>query len=579
VTTRRVWAPRASRVDLVTQAGAVSMEAVGGGWWSVALPAPLEGSDYAFSIDGGEARPDPRSRFQPEGVHSFSRPVDFGSFSWSDARWRPPPLSASILYELHVGTFTKEGTFDAAIGKLAHLVDLGVTHVELMPVAEYSGERNWGYDGVDLFAPHHIYGGPLGLMRFVDACHAGGLGVIVDVVYNHLGPDGAYLDIFGPYTTDRYRTPWGPAINLDGTDSDEVRRFLCDNALAWLRDYHCDGLRIDAVHAMFDNSAFPFLEQLGSEVRWLAASTGKALVIIAESDLNQPALVTPVEAGGRGLDAQWNDDFHHAIHSLITGERAGYYIDFGSVEVLARSLMKVFVFDGRFSAFRRRSHGRPVGNLRADHFVGFIQNHDQIGNRARGERLGHLVDADLLKMAAAALFMGPFVPMLFQGEEWNASSPFLYFTGYSDPALAEAVRNGRREEFAHFADVKDIPDPQDPATFDRSKLNWEERDREPHLDILNWYKALIKLRMETSDFLDPKRDSLSVLYNDRHGWLLMRRRRSVVIFNFGPQRTMIPVENLEPRLRIALASQPGTRLAADFADVPSRTVAILIPED
>lgn len=579
MSTRRVWAPRASMVDLVTRRGSVPMEQVGGGWWSVELPSSLEKSDYAFSLDGGEPRPDPRSQFQPEGVHGFSRPVDFGSFSWTDQGWRPPPLSASIIYELHVGTFTMEGTFDGAISKLDQLVELGITHVELMPIAEYSGDRNWGYDGVDLFAPHHSYGGPMGLMRFVDACHARGLGVIIDVVYNHLGPDGAYLSLFGPYTTDRYRTPWGSAINLDGAESEEVRRFLCDNAVAWLRDYHCDGLRIDAVHAFFDMSAFHFLEQLRSEVRWLEASLGRSLVIIAESDLNQPALVTPPEAGGQGLDAQWNDDFHHAIHSLITTERAGYYIDFGSLEAFARSLTNVFVYDGKFSAFRRRNHGRPVGDLSAHRFVGFIQNHDQIGNRALGERLGQLVDVNLLKMAAAALFTGPFVPMLFQGEEWNASTPFLYFTGYSDRALGDAVRTGRRQEFAHIAEVKDVPDPQDRATFDRSKLNWAERDEEPHRDILNWYKSLVELRRHFRDFVDPDRRSLSVSYDEASRWLLIQRRRSVVLFNFGLEHISIPLRNRGNQLKIALASQPESRIGVDHADIPGRTVTILVPEE
>jgi maltooligosyltrehalose trehalohydrolase len=579
VSKRRVWAPRASRVDLVTVDETLPMASDSRGWWEIELHPPLESVDYAFSLDGSDPRPDPRSRYQPSGVHGFSRPVDFATFKWTDTNWRPRPLSAAIIYELHIGTFTEDGTFDAAITRLDYLVDLGVTHVELMPIAEYSGDHNWGYDGVDLFAPHHAYGGPAGLMRLVDACHSRGLAVILDVVYNHFGPDGAYLAEFAPYLTERYRTPWGAAVNLDDAGSDEVRRFLCDSALAWLRDYHCDGLRIDAVHAIFDASAIHFLEQLASEVRLLEASVGRPIALIAESDLNQPAIVTPVEAGGRGLDAQWNDDFHHALHSLITNERSGYYADFGDLGHLAQAFSDIFVFAGQFSEFRQRSHGRPVKGLSADRFVAFVQNHDQVGNRACGERLGHIVDLDLLQMAVAALLTGPFTPMLFQGEEWNASSPFLYFTSYRDEALADAVRKGRRAEFQHFHQEIEVPDPQALDTFARSKLHWDERELKDHGHILNWYKSLIKLRRELRDLVDARRESISVDYDESARWLLERRGHCFVVFNFAPEWRGVHIPKDALGAEIVLASKSEVRLIDGVIHLAPRSVAILAPRD
>jgi maltooligosyltrehalose trehalohydrolase len=576
---RRVWAPRASRVDLVTAQETLPMESGSSGWWEIDLQPSLDSVDYAFSLDGGEPRPDPRARYQPNGVHGFSRPVDFSTFKWTDANWRAAPLSAAIIYELHIGTFTDEGTFDSAIEKLDYLVDLGITHIELMPIAEYSGDRNWGYDGVDLFAPHHAYGGPAGLMRLVDACHSRRLAVIIDVVYNHFGPDGAYFAEFGPYLTDRYRTPWGAAINLDDAGSDEVRRFLCDSALAWLRDYHCDGLRIDAVHAIFDASAIHFLEQLASEVRLLEASVGRPIALIAESDLNQPAIVTPLEAGGLGLDAQWNDDFHHALHSLISDERSGYYIDFGDLAHLAHAFTDIFVFAGQFSQFRQRRHGRPVKGLSGDRFVAFVQNHDQVGNRACGERLGHIVDLDLLQMAVAMLLTGPFAPMLFQGEEWNASSPFLYFTSYRDEELADAVRKGRRAEFKHFHQVAEVPDPQALDTFTRSKLHWDEREQQDHGRILTWYKSLITLRRELKDLVDPRRESISVAYDESARWLLERRGHCFLAFNFARERRMVHIPNDASDAEIVLTSKGDVRLGTGMIDLPPRSVVILAPKD
>ncbi|HJU11031.1 MAG TPA: malto-oligosyltrehalose trehalohydrolase [Candidatus Binataceae bacterium] len=418
--TLRVWAPKAKTLVLEIDNQLLSMHPENVGWWSIETELVQPGVDYAFVLDGGNPLPDPRSQSQPDGVHGRSRIIDHESFRWSDQHWNPPPLSSAIVYELHIGTFTPEGTFDAAIKKLDYLTGLGVTHVELMPVAEFSGDRGWGYDGVDLYAPHHAYGGPEGLKRLVDACHARGLAVLLDVVYNHFGPSGNYLAQFGPYQTGHYRTPWGDAVNFDGPGSTEVRRFLCDNALMWLRDYHIDGLRLDAIHAIVDTSAINFLEQLANEVSALQARLGRHLVLIAESNLNDPRIIHPIEAGGYGIDAQWSDDFHHALHTLLTGERSGYYADFGTLAPLAKALRQAFVYDGCYSQYRERCHGRSPIGLSGHRFLGYSQTHDQVGNRAKGERSSMLMNVDRLKIAAALVMTGPFVPMLFQGEEWGA---------------------------------------------------------------------------------------------------------------------------------------------------------------
>jgi maltooligosyltrehalose trehalohydrolase len=410
----RVWAPAARTVEVECAGAQIAAALESGGWWRAEVSGAPHGADYAFIVDGGRPLPDPRSRWQPRGVHAPSRIVDHAAFKWTDDRWNAPPLGSAIIYEAHVGTFTAEGTFDAAIARLDYLAALGVTHLELMPVAAFAGDRGWGYDGVDLFAPHHAYGGPDGLKQLVDACHARGLAVLLDVVYNHFGPSGNYLSQFGPYLTDRYKTPWGDAVNLDGRGSDEVRRYFCDNALAWLRDYHLDGLRIDAVHAIVDTSAVHLLEQMAREVGELSLELGRRLVLIAESDLNDPRLVRPAEIGGYGLDAMWCDDFHHAVHTVLTGERSGYYADFGCLADLAKALTAGFVYDGRYSEYRGRSHGRPPIGVPAKSFVAFVQNHDQVGNRAAGERLSHLASAGRAKIAAAILMIAPMVPIIFR---------------------------------------------------------------------------------------------------------------------------------------------------------------------
>ncbi len=552
------------------------MRAEDDGWWSVELNEPLARADYGFSIDGGEPRPDPRSPSQPEGPFGFSRPVDHTRFKWTDAGWRQPPLGSAVIYECHIGTFSKSGTFDGAIERLSYLKDLGITHLEVMPVAEFEGERGWGYDGVDLWAPHHAYGGPDGLKRLVDACHAAGLGAILDVVYNHLGPSGNFLQQYGPYHTNRYKTPWGGAINLDDAGSDEVRRFLCDNALMWTRDYHFDALRLDAVHAIFDASAIHFLEQLAAEVHAHSAQLGRPLAVIAESDLNQPRIVTAPEAGGYGLDAEWSDDFHHAIHAFLTGERSGYYEDFGSLGNIAKALFNVFVYNGNRSKFRRRAHGRPVRGLTGDRFVVCIQNHDQVGNRARGERLGYLVSPEHLKIAAAILITSPYIPLIFQGEEWAASSPFQYFVDYRDPKLAAAVRDGRRKEFAHFIDDPEkVPDPQAVETFMRSKLNWDERDQEPHREILDWYRSLIALRHRTPGLCDPRLEHTSIEFDEVARWLSMRRGRTLVVCNFADLSQQLPLREDASTLEVLLASSSSGTIGERHILMPPSSVAIL----
>ena len=571
-----VWAPLAERVDLQLGDRRLAMARDEDGWWSVEAQAG-PGSDYAFRVDGGDPLPDPRSPWQPHGVHGPSRCVDHGAFSWNDARWQSPPLSSALIYELHVGTFTPEGTFDAVIGKLGHLRDLGVSHVELMPVNAFAGARGWGYDGVDLYAPHEAYGGPDGLKRLVDACHREGLAVILDVVYNHLGPEGAYLGRFGPYFSEGYATAWGPAVNLDGPHSDGVRAFIVDNALMWLRDYHIDGLRLDAVHAIVDTSAVHILEELAAATRDLAARLGRHLFLIAESNRNDPRVVTSWERGGYGLDAQWSDDLHHAIHTVLTGERDGYYRDFGRLEHLAKALTDVFVYDGRYSPFRQRRHGRPVGDLPADRFVTCLQNHDQIGNRARGERIGHLVSERLLRVGAALALTAPTTPLLFQGEEWGAGAPFQFFTDYQDPALADAVRAGRRGEFAAFGwDPEEIPDPQAPETFRRSTLDWDEIEREPHAPILDWYRQLIGLRRTHPDLATGRRDAVRAWYDQAERWLAFTRGSITVACNLAARRVSVPLPTHRPR-RVLLASDAPLAVHETRVDLPPEAVIVLGP--
>jgi maltooligosyltrehalose trehalohydrolase len=571
--TFRVWATLPKNIELQINGRIFPMVRGENNWWTAEVSSAKPGDDYGFILDGDGPFPDPRSPSQPNGVHKLSRLVDQNNFQWTDEQFQAPPLASAIIYELHVGTFTPQGTFLSTIEKLNHLISLGVTHVELMPVVEFSGNHGWGYDGVDLFAPHHALGAPDDLKKLVDACHARGLTVILDVVYNHLGPSGNYLAKFAPYFTKKFASPWGEGINFDGADSDEVRRFFCDNALMWLRDYHFDGLRLDAVHGIVDTSATHILEQLKIEVENLSAQLGRNLVLIPESDLNDPRLLWPREHGGFQLDAQWSDDFHHALHTVLTGEKTGYYSDFGKLENLAKAFQKAFVYDGKFSAHRRRVHGRPIGNLSGHRFLGYLQNHDQIGNRAMGERSAQLMTLGKLKIGAALVLTSPFIPLLFQGEEWGASTPFFYFTDYQEPELANAVREGRCKEFAAFGwKPEDTADPQALKTFEKSKLNWPEISHAPHAEILDWHKKLIQLRRDEADLSDGRLDCVKIRYDEFARWLVMERGDISVVSNFASHSQSIPLR--VEKHKTLLASEPGVNAASGSVFLPPESLAI-----
>jgi maltooligosyltrehalose trehalohydrolase len=572
--TFRVWAIVPKKVELQLEGEIFPMTRDERGWWAVEVPQAKAGDNYGFILDGAGPFPDPRSPLQPGGVHKLSQLVDHDAFSWKSKNFQARPLSFGIIYELHIGTFTPRGSFLSAIERLEHLAALGVTHVELMPVVEFSGNHGWGYDGVDLFAPHRNYGTPDDLKKLVDACHSHGLAVILDVVYNHLGPAGNYLSKFSPYFTKKFASAWGEGINFDGPDSDEVRRFFCDNALMWLRDYHFDGLRLDAVHGIVDTSAVHILEQLKMEVEKLSLQTGRRLVLIPESDLNDPRLLHPRERGGYQLDAQWSDDFHHALHTVLTGERTGYYSDFGKISDIAKALGGAFVYDGNYSAHRRRVHGRPALDLGGRRFLGYLQNHDQIGNRARGERSGQLMSLGQLKIGATLVFTSPFLPMLFQGEEWAASTPFYYFTDYQEPELANAVREGRCREFAAFGwKPEDTADPQARETFERSKLKWDEISKSSHADMLDWHKKLIQLRRVEPDFLSDELKDVHTHYDEQARWLVVERKSLSIVCNFADLPRHIPIH--EGARKVLISSQKQIHLTNAFLDLPAESVAVL----
>jgi maltooligosyltrehalose trehalohydrolase len=571
-----VWAPNPRTVELVVEDRTVPMRRDDASWWHATVESAGAGTRYGFRLDGGPVRPDPRSAWQPEGIDALSAVVDHGAFRWTDDRWRGLSLRGAVLYELHVGTFSAAGTFDGVIEHLPHLVELGVDAIELMPVAEFSGDHGWGYDGVDLFAPHHTYGGPDGLKRLIDACHSHGLGVVLDVVYNHLGPAGNYLSEFGPYFSTRHRTNWGDAVNFDGPGAPEVRRFVLDNAVMWLRDYHVDGLRLDAVHAIVDESAVSILEALAVEVDALATQLGRPLFLVAESDLNDPRFVRSRDAGGMGLDASWADEWHHALHAALTGERAGYYEDFGSLTLLAKALRQAWVYDGTWSPHRGRHHGRPPTGLAGHQFVVCIQNHDQAGNRACGDRIGALVDPRRLAVAAALLLTGPFTPLLFQGEEWGATAPFPYFSDHRDPELGRAVSEGRRREFARFGwRPEDIPDPQDPETFRSARLDWSERAHASHDALLAWYRALVGLRRAVSDLSDPRLDRTAVEVDEATATLTIVRGSMLVLVNLGESEHTF----LRRNVRLLAASDEAVRVGPDGVAVPPDAVAIVAPAE
>jgi maltooligosyltrehalose trehalohydrolase len=569
-----VWAPFARTIEVQAGSKRFAMASKERGWWSAEVASAGPGVDYGFVINSLEPPlPDPRARWQPNGVHGESRVVDDAVFPWSDGGWQSPPLSSALIYELHIGTFTGGGTFKAAEAHLDYLKELGVTHVELMPVANFPGKRGWGYDGVNLYAPFHAYGGPDDLKHFVNACHETGLAVLLDVVYNHLGPVGNYLSRFGPYFTSNHSTPWGDAVNFEDAGASEVRRFLIDNAVMWLRDYHMDGLRLDAVHAFNDRSAIHFLEQIAGEIRSLEAALGKHFVLIAESDLNDPRIVKAEEAGGYGLDAQWSDDFHHALFSVISGERAGYYADFGSLADLAKSLRCVFVYDGNYSEHRGRNHGRQVVGLSGHRFVGFVQNHDQVGNRAKGERISHEAGVGRAKIASALVLTAPFVPMLFQGEEFGASSAFLYFTDYDDPELGRLISEGRKKEFVAFGwSPEEIPDPQQDQTFTSSKLKWSELNEQPHAALLRWHQDLIRLRRSHRELSDGNLNAVQVRFEEQAQWLVLERGDLRIACNLGQEPVDVEIGG---GAQVLLASDDSIGLSGSSLRLGPDSVAVV----
>lgn len=519
-----VWAPKAAEVKLhLLGSGGreQSMEAKDNGYFEAILRDVGPGTRYAYRI-GDRDLPDPGSRFQAEGVHGPSQVID-SQFDWDDTAWRGLSLDQYILYEIHVGTFTSEGTFDAIIAHLDSLKELGVTAVELMPVAQFPGDRNWGYDAVFPFAVQNSYGGPMGLKWLVNACHRRGLAVVLDVVYNHLGPEGNYLSSFGPYFTDKYKTLWGEALNFDGADSDEVRRYFVENALYWISEFHVDALRLDAIHAIHDESAIPFLEEIGDAVHGAGVELGRRVYVIAESDLNDTRILRGKSLGGMGLDAQWNDDFHHSLYSVLTGEQTGYYQDFGDLEHLAKAYREGYVYSGQYSAYRQHRHGNSSKELAGRQFVVFSQNHDQIGNRMLGERLTSLVSFEQFKLAAGAVLLSPFIPLLFMGEEYGETAPFLYFVSHSDAALIEAVRSGRKSEFSSFAWRGEPPDPEDESTFLRSKLNHELRAVPRNRALLDLYRKLIDLRRTLAPLALLSKEQMEVaVYADKRVLSLRR---------------------------------------------------------
>ncbi|MGZ4455591.1 MAG: malto-oligosyltrehalose trehalohydrolase [Nocardioides sp.] len=572
-----VWAPRPERLRLSVGGATLAMTRGEDGWWTPVGPVPEGEVDYGYLLDDDQTpRPDPRSRRQPEGVHGLSRTLDADDFAWTDQGWTGRQLAGSVVYELHVGTFTPEGTFDAALTRLDHLRSIGVDLVELMPVNAFNGTHNWGYDGVGWFAVHEGYGGPDGYRRFVDGCHAAGLGVVQDVVYNHLGPSGNYLPLFGPYLKSGANT-WGELVNLDEDGSAEVRRYVLDNVRMWLEDYHVDGLRLDAVHALSDSSATHLLEEMAVEVAALSAHQRRPLTLVAESDLHDPHRVTPREARGYGLDAQWSDDFHHAVHVALTRETDGYYADFEPLSALAKVCEKGFFHDGTHSSFRGRDHGVPVDTeaMPTWRLVVCNQNHDQVGNRAVGDRLTAALDLDQLGCAALLTLAGPFTPMLFQGEEWAATTPFQFFTSHPEPELGRATAEGRIAEFERMGwDPAVVPDPQDPATFERSRLDWAERDTERGRTVLEAYRRLATLRRTRPELTDPSFGSVRCTVDEDARTFTMRRGDLVVAVNFGDHPATL---TLPGAAEVLFATASGADLAGDTLRLPPHAGALTAP--
>ena len=576
-TTRfRVWAPRARELSVLLpgRGGETApLAPEGEGYFVGSVPGLADGELYLYLLDRESARPDPASRCQPQGVHGPSQLVARERHPWRDGAWTGLRLDAYIIYELHVGTFTSEGSFEAVISRLDYLCELGVTALELMPVAQFAGERNWGYDGCYPFAPQMSYGGPDALKRLVDACHQRGLVVILDVVYNHLGPEGNYLGCFGPYFTDRYHTPWGEAINFDGPDSDQVRHYFIANALYWIEEFHVDALRLDAVHGIYDLGARHILEELTEAVRRLAAALRRRVYVIAESDQNDVRLIRPSKSGGYGLDAQWNDDFHHALRSFLTGELTGYYADFGEFSHLVKGFSEGFVLSGGYSSFRRRCHGSSSAATPSSRLVVFSQNHDQVGNRMRGERPGEHLGAPQLKLAAALVLLSPYIPLLFMGEEYAEKAPFPYFVSHGDQELVQGVREGRLREFAEFAAQGTPPDPQAEETFSAAKLDPELRRQGEHAGVFDFYRALIRLRKECPALARISRESIRVVAGEEERLLAVTRStgasRVLALFNLSDQSRLVGPPLASGTLRLLVDStgegKPGSVTTIDPA--------------
>jgi maltooligosyltrehalose trehalohydrolase len=570
-----VWAPNADRVELVIGDGTdtVVMGSGAGGWWYAQDQRLTDGARYGFRLDDDKTvLPDPRSRRQPDGVHGMSA-IYHHRYAWHDGGWRGRPLRGAIIYELHVGTFSTDGTFAGVISHLDHLVELGVTHLELLPVNDFNGAWNWGYDGVHWFAVHEAYGGPDGLKHLVDECHRRGLAVLLDVVYNHLGPSGNYLPRFGPYLTSG-RNTWGEQVNLDGAGSSEVRRHILDNALMWLAEFHLDGLRLDAIHALRDTGPVHLLAEMSEQVADLSRELGRELILVAESDLNDPVVITPVHEGGWGMDAQWDDDVHHALHALLTGERQGYYVDFGSLDVVRTVFTGAYLHAGTYSTFRRAVHGRPIDRSRTPgyRFVVSLQNHDQVGNRAAGERLSELTSPGRLRVAAVLLFTSPYTPMLWMGEEWAASTRWPFFTSHPEPELARAVAAGRIEEFSrHGWDASPVPDPQDPGTFRSARLDWGEVERAPHARMLSLYRTLIRLRTDHPDLADPDLSAVDVRFDAEAGWLVVVRGSLRVVASLASEPVTVP----ESARSVILRTDDGVAITPGGVLLPPETAVIV----
>ena len=577
-----VWAPRAGRVRvwiggpggrLPDHGLTADLEPAGEGWWRAEVAEALAGRRYGFLLDDDQqVLPDPRSRRQPHGVHEPSQ-FYADDFAWTDTRWRGHGLPDSVIYELHIGTFTEVGTFDAAIERLDHLVELGVTHVEILPVNDFNGRWNWGYDGVLWYCVHEAYGGPDGLKRLVDACHRAGLAVVLDVVYNHLGASGNYLQRFGPYLQGGHNT-WGDQVNLDGEQAGPVRQYILENALMWLSEFHLDALRLDAVHALRDSSQVHLLAELSTRVKVLSSELGRPLVLIAESDLNDPVMFTARSEGGYGLDGQWDDDVHHALHAMLSGEKQGYYADFGSLSALAKVLTRAFLHDGTYSSFRGRDHGQPVdtGRTPGYRFVVCLQNHDQVGNRAAGDRLPRIVEPGMLKVGATLLLTSPFTPLLFMGEEWAASTPWPFFTSHPEPELAEATATGRITEFAdHGWDIGAVVNPQDPAAFASAKLRWSERREPGHAEFLVLYRELLALRREHRDLADPRLPLVEVDFDQDAQWVIVHRGAFDVLANLAAHAQQLPSATGD----ILFSTRPEVSAGGSAVMLPARSACII----